>query len=168
MAARDVRKNFTAFVDGRGYAGQVEEFNAPKLMLKTEEFRAGGMDAPIDISMGMEKLTADFSLKAYDANILALFGLSEGKLVPFVLREVLESYEGATKAVVHTMRGKVTGIDPGTSKGGEQPSLKIDISVSYYKLVHDGSTIHEIDVENMVRIVNGSDQLAAYRQALAI
>ncbi len=29
MAARDVRKNFNLFVDGKGYAGQVEEFTPP-------------------------------------------------------------------------------------------------------------------------------------------
>lgn len=168
MAARDVRKNFNAFVDGRGYAGQIDEFNAPKLTLITEEFRAGGMDAAIDVNMGMEKLTADFSLKAYDANVLALWGVAEGQQVPFVLREALESFDGTVKSVVHTMRGKILGMDPGTSKAGELPMLKCDLSLTYYKLVHDGVTIHEIDVENMVRIVNGVDQLANMRAALAI
>jgi P2 family phage contractile tail tube protein len=168
MAARDVRKNFNAFIDGRGYAGQVDEFNPPKLTLITEEFRAGGMDAAIDVNMGMEKLTADFSLKAYDSNVLALWGVAEGQQVPFVLREALESFDGTIKSVVHTMRGKILGMDPGTSKAGEMPNLKCDLSLTYYKLVHDGVTIHEIDVENMVRIVNGVDQLANMRAALAI
>lgn len=168
MAARDVRKNFNAFVDGRGYAGQVDEFNAPKLTLITEEFRAGGMDAAIDVNMGMEKLVADFSLKAYDANVLALWGVAEGQQVPFTLRESLESFDGEVKAVVHTMRGKITELDPGTSKAGEMPMLKAALSLTYYKLVHNGVTIHEIDVPNMVRIVNGVDALAAIRSALAI
>ena len=79
MAARDVRKNMNLFVDGRGYAGQVEEFNAPKLTLKTEEFRAGGMDAPIELTMGMEKLECDFSLVAYDQKVLVAFGVKEGQ-----------------------------------------------------------------------------------------
>lgn len=168
MAARDVRKNFNAFVDGRGYAGQVDEFNAPKLTLITEEFRAGGMDAAIDVNMGMEKLVADFSLKAYDANVLALWGVAEGQEVPFTLRESLESFDGTVKAVVHSMRGKITELDPGTSKAGELPLLKATLSLTYYKLDHDGATIHEIDVPNMVRIVNGVDALAAIRSALAI
>ena len=54
MAARDVRKNFNLFVDGKGFAGQIEEFTPPKLTLKTEEFRAAGMDAPIELTMGLE------------------------------------------------------------------------------------------------------------------
>lgn len=168
MAARDIRKNFNAFVDGRGYAGQVDEFNAPKLTLQTEEFRGGGMDVPIDVTMGMEKMVTDFSLMAYDRNVLALFGVTEGARVPLVLREQLESFDGTTTAVVHTMRGKITELDPGTSKPGSLPLLKVAMSLTYYKMQHGDQVVHEIDAENMVRIINGVDILAAARNALGI
>ena len=36
-----VLKNMNLFVDGRGYAGRVDEIQLPKLTLKTEEHRAG-------------------------------------------------------------------------------------------------------------------------------
>lgn len=168
MAARDIRKNFNLFVDGRGYAGQADEFNAPKLTLQTEEFRAGGMDVPIDVTMGMEKLTCDFSLKSYDRNVLALFGIVEGSNVPLVVREALESYDGAVTPVVHTMRGKITEIDPGTSKPGELPPLKVTMTLSYYKMQHGDNVVHEIDAENMVRIIGGTDILSGIRNALGI
>ena len=168
MAARDVRKNFHISVDGRGYAGQADEFNAPKLTLQTEEFRAAGMDVPIDVTMGMEKLVADFSLKAYDADVLALFGVAQGASVPLIVREALESFDGTNKAVVHTMRGKIVELDPGTSKPGELPSLKISMSLVYYKMQHNGKVIHEIDAENMVRVINGVDALKGIRDALGI
>ncbi len=168
MAARDVRKNLNLFVDGRGYAGQIHEFNAPKLTLKTDEFRAGGMDLPIDLTMGMEKLTTDFSLIAYDKNVLSLFGVAEGAVVPFVAREALESYDGTVTQVVHTMVGKITEIDPGTSKPGEQPTLKISMSLNFYKLTHGDTTVHLIDAVNMIRTINGVDALASMRTALGI
>jgi P2 family phage contractile tail tube protein len=168
MAARDVRKNLNLFVDGRGQAGQIDEFNAPKLTLQTEEFRGGGMDAPIDLTMGMEKLTTDFSLVAYRREVLALFGVAEGQFVPFVAREALESHDGTVTAVVHTMRGKITEMDPGTSKPGTIAPIKFAMSLVYYKLEHGGQVIHEVDVENMVRIVNGVDVLSAQRAALGI
>lgn len=168
MAARDIRKNHNIFVDGRGYAGQSDELNAPKLTLKTEEFRAGGMDLPIDVTMGMEKLVADFSLKSYDRNVIALFGVKEGALVPFVAREVLESFDGTVTPVVHTMRGKIIELDPGTSKAGEMPSLKVSMSLTYYKLKHGDNVVHEIDAENMVYVIDGVDVRAAFRNALGI
>lgn len=168
MAARDVLKNLNVFVDGRGYAGQATELNPPKLQLKTDEVRLGGMDAPIELTLGMEKLEADFSLVAYDRNVLALFGVSEGTVVPFVFREALESFDGTVTPVAHTMRGKIKEIDPGTHKPGELPALKVTMALTYYKLDHGGQTVHEIDVENMVRVVNGADTLSNLRSALGI
>lgn len=44
-----ILKNFNAFVDGRGYAGRIDEISLPKLSIKTEEHRAGGMDIPVAI-----------------------------------------------------------------------------------------------------------------------
>lgn len=168
MAARNIRKNLNLFVDGRGYAGQIEEFNAPKLALKTEEFRAGGMNAPVELTMGMEKLETDFSLISYDADVLSLFGVTEGATVPFVAREALESFDGTVTPVVHTMRGKIKEIDPGTSKAGDKPTLKITMGLVYYKLQHGDKTVQEIDVENMIQTINGADALAGIRGALAI
>jgi uncharacterized protein len=168
MAARNVRKNINLFVDGRGFAGQIDEFNPPRLAITTEEFRGGGMDAPIEITMGMERLETDFSLISYDAEVLSLFGVAEGNLVPFVAREALESFDGTVTPVVHTMRGKIRELDPGTSKAGDKPSLRVSMALTYYKLQHGGNTIIEIDVENMVRSVNGNDALAGIRSALGI
>lgn len=168
MAASDVRKNLNLFVDGRGMAGKIEEFNAPELALKLEEFRAGGMDVPVDITMGMEGLKTDFSLISYDKRVLALFGVAEGQTCPLVAREALESFDGTVTPVVHTMRGKITKISPGTSKAGDKSSLKFEMSLTYYKLQHGGDVVLEVDVENMVRVINGVDALAAQRSALGI
>lgn len=168
MAARDVRKNLNLWVDGRGFAGQIDEFNAPELALQTEEYRGGGMDAPVDINMGMEKLVSDFSLISYDRGVLALFGLREGQSVPLIVREALESSDGTVTGVVHTLRGKIVRITPGTSKPGTLQPLKVDMSLNYYKLTHGGIVVHEIDVVNMVRTVNGVDTLEAIRIALGM
>lgn len=168
MAARDVLKNINLFVDGRGYAGQVEEFNPPKLTIKGEDFRGGGMDAPLELTMGMEKLEADFTLISFDRDVLALFGVAEGFNVPFTMRGALESLDGTVKPVVITLRGKIKEDDPGTWKAGDPAKLKISLALAYYRMEHNGVTVHEIDVENMVRIINGVDGLAAQRAALGI
>lgn len=168
MAARDVRKNINLFVDGRGQAGQLIEFNPPKLTLVTEDFRAGGMDVPVELTMGMERLEASFSLIAYDRDTLALFGVTEGQFVQFIAREALESFNGTVTPVVHTMRGKIRAIDPGTSKPGEQPALNVELALVYYKMQHGDTTVWEIDAENMVRVMNGVDAMASQRAALGL
>ena len=62
-----VIKAMNLFADGKGYAAVVEEITPPKISMKTEEFRAGGMDAPIELDTGMEKLECSFTLAKYDA-----------------------------------------------------------------------------------------------------
>lgn len=168
MPARDVLKNINLFVDGRGYAGQIDEYNAPDLTLTTEDYRAGGMDAPVAIEMGQEPLETSFSLIAYDADVLALWGIAQGETVPFTARGALESFDGTTKAVVHRMRGKITSLQRGTWAAGQKPALAVTMRLDYYQETHDGTVTHEVDVENMRRVVNGVDRLAAQREALGL
>lgn len=70
--------------------------------------------------------------------------------------------------VIHTMRGKIKGIDPGTSKAGERTTLKISLALSYYQLQHGDTVAQEIDVENMIHTINGSDMLSGIRGVLGI
>ncbi|WP_209316138.1 phage major tail tube protein [Haematospirillum jordaniae] len=168
MAARDVLKNINLFVDGRGYAGQISEYSPPSLALVTEDFRAGGMDAPVKIDMGMEPLETSFSLISYDRDVLALFGVAEGKNVPLTARGALESWDGTVKPVVHTMRGKITKIERGAWSAGQKPTLGVTLCLEYFKEEHGGQTVHEIDVINMIRKVNGEDRLAQIRSAIGV
>lgn len=166
MAARDVIKNQNLYADGRGYAGQLQEFTPPVLELLIEKVRLGGMDAPVPLTMGMEAMDAGFVLISYDRFILASWGIREGAFLPFTVKEVLESFDGTITQVVHTMRGKIVKLDSGTHKPGEVAPLKVELGLSYYKQTHGGVTLHEIDPENMVRIIDGVDVLAAQRRAL--
>ena len=164
----DILKNMALFVDGRGFAGNVEELTLPKLTLKTEEFRNGGMDAPIEVEMGMEKLESEFTLTRFDKNVLKLFGLAPGQLIPLTIRGAVISDDGTQTAVVVNLQGIVREMDPGNWKPGEKATLKIMLALRYYKLTHGGDVVHEIDIPNMVRTIGGVDQLSAVRSALGI
>ena len=164
----DILRNCNAFVDGTGYIGRVDEVVLPKLTIKTEEFRAGGMDAPVELDQGMEKLECSMSASGVDRTLLERFGLLLGEAVPFTFRGGLRSEDAMVKAVVAHVRGRIKEIDWGTWKPGEKAPLKAMIAVRYYKLEYEGAVLHEIDVENMTRIINGVDQLAALREALGV
>ena len=164
----DVLRDINLFVDGRGYAGKVSEFTLPKLTVKTEEYRAGGMDAPVELDMGMEKLECDFSLDSVDRDVLRLWGVREGAKPALTFRGAVQGRDGATKTVIVRTRGQIKEVDWGAWKPGEKATLKFMAAVDYYKLEIDGETIHEIDVENYIRTVNGVDQVAARRAALGL
>lgn len=163
-----VLKNLNVFVDGRGYAGQIEEINLPKLTVKTEDFRAGGMDAPMELDMGMEKLETDFSLIGYDKDILSLFGFVVPATVALTFRGALENADGTITAFVCKMRGNIREIDLGTSKAGDKPAMKVTMGLVYHYIEHGGTPVVEVDVVNMVRMIGGVDKLAAVRAAIGI
>ena len=166
--AVNILRNVNLFVDGRGYAGVVDEVSPPKLTVKTEEFRAGGMDAPVEIDQGLEKLECTLKTAAIDAALLRQWGVAQGDLAPLTLRGALQSEDGAVKAAVVHVRGRVKEIDWGEWKPGEKAQMTAVVACRYYKLEIDGETVHEIDAENMIRTVDGVDQLAAQRAALSI
>ena len=164
----DILRNVNLFVDGRGYAGCVQMVQLPKLALATEEHRAGGMDAPVEIDMGMEKLEATWSMDSVDADLLRRWGLSAGEQTAAVFRGALQSEDNTVKSVAATCRGVLREVDWGDWKPGEKATLKCTMAVRRYTLAVDGETVHDIDVANMVRVVDGVDQLAAQRAALGI
>lgn len=161
-------KNFNLFVDGRGYAGVVDEITPPKLSIKTDEHRAGGMDVPVELDMGMEAMTMDFTLSQYDADVLKNFGVNNGATLPMTMRGALQAEGGAVIPVIINARGMIKMVDDGTWKAGEKTQLKITAALRYYKRTIGGAVLHEIDVENMTRVINGVDQMADLRNAIGI
>jgi P2 family phage contractile tail tube protein len=165
-AASHILKNFAVFVDGKGYVGQADEVQLPALNLVEEDFRAGGMDAPIGIEMGQEKMESTFAFSAFDKELLSKWGTAAE--VPFTARGVTESFDGSSQAVIAQVRGKVKGLEHGAWQAGQKTANTFTVSVTYYKLTVDSVVVHEIDVLNMKRIVNGVDRLAAQRAALGV
>lgn len=165
-AASNIIKLFQLFVDGRGYAGEAEEVQPPNLTLLIEQFRGGGMDAPVGIDMGMEELTASFNLTSVAKEVLARFGIV-GE-TGFTLRGSTESLDGTTEAIVEQWRGKITSVEKAAWQGGQKVGYTYNLSLTYYRLEIGGTVIHEIDVLNTVRIINGVDQLAQHRANIGL
>ncbi len=162
-----ILKNFNVFVDGRGYAGKIDEITLPKLTIKTEEYRAGGMDIPINIDMGMEKLEAELTFAEYDSELFRLFGLINNNAVSLTLRGGLQG-SSDTESVVINLRGLFKELDFGSWKPAEKAMLKCTVAANYYKLTIDGKELIEIDAENTIRKIDGVDQMTSMRTALGI
>ena len=156
-------KDFTIFLAGDEWGGRVLEGTPPKLALKTEEYLAGGMSAPVDIDMGtVEKLECELTFSEYAAGLYQQFGVADTLLT---LRGAATNGT-TTETVTYEMRGLIREIDPGAFKRGEQGSLKVTVTLSYLKVTIGGTEVIEIDPLNNIRRVGGKDQLADIRNAL--
>ena len=166
--AAQILKNFALFVDGKGYAGQVENFKPPKLEILEEDFRAGGMDAPIGVEMGMAKLETEFNLLGYVPDVLALWGVGPNNVIQFVGRGAVENLDGTVEPVNITVNGMIRIIEPDQWEGGKKSGLKLTLSLRSYTYTQNGTVIHDIDIINFKRVINGVDRLAAQRAALGL
>jgi len=162
-----ILKNFNLYVDGRGYAGRVDEITLPKLTIKTEEYLGAGMSAPIEIDLGMEKLEMEMTFTEYNPELFKLFGISNGSEIAFTIRGALEGRKETTPIVIN-VRGYFKEMDFDSWKQAEKAMLKCSVACDYYKLTFDGIELIEIDPINMVRNVNGTDQLATIREILQV
>ncbi|MGI0120281.1 phage major tail tube protein [Zooshikella sp. RANM57] len=155
------------FVDGKGYAGVVEEVSPPKLTIKTEEFKAGGMDAPLELDQGMEKLECSFTIASYDSELFKAYGLVPGKMQSVTLRGAIEQ-DQETIEVTMALSGSWKEFDFGTWKSGEKVQLKVSVSLKKYELRIKGEEKIFIDIVNMVRRLNGVDVFEAARSAIGV
>ncbi|WP_018694448.1 phage major tail tube protein [Algicola sagamiensis] len=160
-------KNMNLYVDGKSYAGRVEEITLPKLAVDTEEFNGGGLDAPIEIDMGMQKLEASFLINEYDPALFAMLGLLPGNFVNVSCRGVMVQGEEKTPVVANLM-GAWKEIDMGSWKRKEKSALKVLIAPRVYTLLIDGIPAIHIDIPNYIRRIGLVDFLEDERNMLGI
>ncbi|BBE51147.1 Tail Tube protein [Ferriphaselus amnicola] len=169
MALPNKLKNFNVFNAGNSYMGQVAEFALPKLSRKFEDWRGGGMNGPVPVDLGIEKLESEMTCGGFMRQVFEQFGVTK---VDGVMLRFNGAYQrddtGAVDAVEVVVRGRHQEIDAGKAKGGDNTELKVKSGLSYYKLSINGTVLIEIDLINFVEIVNGVDILAAQRKAIGL
>jgi P2 family phage contractile tail tube protein len=163
-----VLSNMNAFVDGVSFAGDVPTLSLPKLTQKTDDYQGGGMSAPIEMAMGLEKLEAAFTTNGVRREALKYFGLADQTACAIVFRGAFRGLKGTVTPVVVTLRGGIKEVDMGDWKPGDKAEIKHAIKAVYYKLEIDGRVMYEIDPLNMIQVIDGVDQLAEERSAVGL
>ena len=169
MGMPHILKHFAVFNDGISWVGEVEELALPKLTRKMEEFRAGGMLAPVKTDFGMEALECEVTAGGWMKDCLKQFGNAGLSGVPLRFAGAVQNDDtGEWSKVEIFMRGRWEEIDPGTAKAGEKTEFKAKMALNYYRLVMDGEDVIEIDAINMIEKIGGADLMAQVRQILGI
>ena len=169
MALPRKLKFMNLFQDGVGYKGEVTEVNLPKLAIKTEDYRAGGMLGDVAIDLGIEKLEMEVKFGGLMSEMKEFFGSPN---IDGVALRYAGSYQredtGEVEAVEVVTRGRYTEIDGGSSKSGDDTEETYKAALTYYKLIVNGKDLIEIDLINDIYVVNGKDRLAEHRKAIGL
>lgn len=169
MALPNSLKNFNAFNDGVSFMGVIEELKLPKLSRKFEEFRGGGMDGPVSLDMGQEKLEIEQICSGFVLDAYKAYGCTSasGVMIRFAGAYQRED-TGDVQAVEIVVRGRHQEIDGGDAKVGDKGKTTIKSALTYYKLTVDGKEVIEIDLLNFVFKVDGKDMMDKQRKAIGL
>lgn len=168
MGLPSTLKNFNVFNDGENYMGQVSEVVLPKLTRKMEEWRGGGMNAPVKIDLGQEALTMESTYGGIMRGILKQYGALEHDKVLLRFAGSLAAEGGKEDAIEVVVRGRHSEIDFGNAKPGDLTAFKVVTECSYYKLTIANEVILEIDVMNSIQKIDGVDLLETTRKNLGL
>lgn len=169
MALPKKLKHFNLFGNGDNWQGQIGSLTLPSLVRQMEEFRGGGMNAPVDIDHGMEKLEFQWTPAGLIPELFDNFGTSQ--LDKDMLR-FAGSYQrddtAETVPVEIVVRGRHREINMGDAESGSDNTQSITTTISYYKLTIAGEEVVEIDVPGMVEKIRGVDRLKEHRNNIGL
>lgn len=160
-------KDMNFFEDGTSFKGQVTEVTLPKLTMKLEDYRAGGMVGPVPIDFGLEKIELEFKAGGLVRDLFKQFGaVGFDKNLNRFAGAYQDDSSGAVVSAEVVTRGRTSEIDMGTSKVGDDTEQTFKTACSYYKLTVDGEDWIEIDMLGGTFIVFGNDRRAEIRAAI--
>lgn len=160
-------KDMNFFEDGTSFKGQITEVTLPKLTMKLEDYRAGGMAGPVPVDFGLEKIELEFKAGGLVRELFRQFG---AVALDNTLNRFAGAYQddssGAVVSCEIVTRGRTSEIDMGTAKPGDDTEQTFKTMCSYYKLTVDGEDWIEIDMIGGTFIVFGIDRRAEIRAAI--
>ena len=163
--ARDILKYHSAFLNSE-YLASVKEYTPPEVKVITEDYRAGAMDGSRSVDMGIEPM--EFELKMGALEVVALREVGKMGDARVTVRGAVERIDGSTVAIVHTLGVRLKGGSRGAWAAGSMPEPTLSGSVHYFKEEVDDEVTTEIDIDNLIRIVDGVDQMEEIRNALGL
>ena len=156
-------KQYLCSVGGQQYPGLCD-VTPPKLAVKTEDYEAGGMDASVAIRMGMEQPEMAWTMYQRVPAVLKLFGLADGNQAAVTFRGAEENND--VNKIKIEARGLVTEVEEDEWAVRKKTGVKFKMKCRTFKYTVNGEVVYEIDIERMICIIGGVDQMAKISEAL--
>lgn len=170
MALPSILKDFNCFGDGNNWQGLIPSLTMPELARRMVEYEGGGMDGPIEVDQGQELMTMEWT--AGGMIVDGLFDSFGSPVHDAAMLRMTGSYEsdetGQVIPVEIVVRGRHKTIGMGEATKGDNNTISVTTTLTYYKLTVDGEEVIERDVPGYVFKVRGEDRLADRRQALGL
>lgn len=153
--------------DGDSWKGQIAEMTIPKLVVKMEDWRGGGMLGPVPVDMGLDKVEFEFKAGGLFLEPLRHFGATTIDAAQLRFAGAYRNQQSGTVDFMEVVsRGRYSEVDFGTQKPGDDTETTYKAGCAYYKLSRNNSKLIEIDMLAGIFFVFGVDRYAEIREAL--
>lgn len=160
-------KDMNVFQDGQSFLGECKSLVRPKLVLQTEDYRAGGLGGPVKLDLGIQALEAEHTYGGVIPAIQRSFGAARLDSVQLRFAGAYQREDtGRYDEVQIVMGGRHEELDAGTDAVGEDGEFKVKTAVVYYKETVNGEVILEVDILGRVLRVGGVDRWAEARSII--
>ena len=159
--------NANVYLNGVNLLGRAEEVQLPQIKHKTAEHKALGMVGSAEFFSGIDKLECKIKWNALYPEVL-LASATPFSSAMIQVRASLETYNGSGKIeevpAIAFIIGTFKEFPLGTVKPQENAEYETTLSVTYSKLVVNGTELFEIDVLENIYKVNGVDILKQFKK----
>ena len=165
-----ILQDFTAWVDGFGMIGTVENLQLPEINIQMEGFRGGGMDTEAEIPMGYEKMECSYDLLNWDTYAyqnIAYTGDTMSHTFNFQ-GNLLHPITGVQEPVLIQIVGGFKSIKQDSIQPGKKSKHSVKMTVRKYRHSVNNQVITDIDIFNKVFTTGGVDRTAQARSNLGI
>lgn len=162
-----IQRKFNVFVEGYSTHLEIEGCTVPNLQDVTEEIKAGGLIAGVDVPLGFQKMEAGLKINSRQKLLMKQVGLAPGRSSKITMRSVNVSEIDTTQEdEVISITGRLNANNGGwEAQSVPKDEYKIG-TIFYYKHTIGGEVIHHIDLKNFIGIVDGEDVWAPLRSGL--
>lgn len=168
MKIPQVINRFNVYRSGSNLVGISGEVELPEITNLTDTIEGAGTGGNLEIPVIGLTDTMDMQIPFTTLSKDAFALMNPGQAADLMLNGAIQCMDTGTGKVGYSqmsvaVRGLVKTFTPGSVKAGAKMESSVTLSLSYYKIVIDGTTMLEIDKLNGVYIVNGEDILKEVR-----
>lgn len=141
-----ILQDFVVFLNGVGKIGTVANISLPELNVQTEEFRGGGMDMPVQIPMGLEKMELSFDLLSWDDDTWSMVGYDKTAMTSYLqFYGYTFTANGKEVAVEIDVWGGITSVKNDQIAPGKNSKQTVKMAVHKYIHKIGDNTVANID-----------------------
>ena len=108
-------------------------------------------------------MTAELTIAEWSAELITTIGTCKSMTLRPVARG--QGFDDVDE-IICTLGGLWSSDDFGSLKPGDDTPLKLTLEADFFEMEMNGTQLFKVDIKSGIRIIGGTDQLAATRAAM--